>query len=103
MLSGLSVTAQSRHADAKATVSGLSDWFSSLPVPDSTQSDKGSHCTSVMGQDWAKKEGIKWVFNTAHYPQANRIVKHANGLLKQCLRPHESGWDKRLPSMLCQI
>lgn len=55
MASELLVATKSRHADAKATVSGLSNWFSSLPVPDSIQCDNGSHFTSVMVQDWAKK------------------------------------------------
>lgn len=103
MVSGLLVATKSRHADAKATISGFSNWFSSLPVPDSIQCDNGSHFTSVMVQDWAKRDGIKGVFHTPYYPQANWIVEHANGLLKHYLRPHKSGWDKRLPSVLYQI
>lgn len=57
VVSGLLVATKSRNAGAKATVLGLSNWFSSLPVPDSTHSDDGSHFTSVMVQDWAKREG----------------------------------------------
>lgn len=36
VVSGLLVATKSKHADAKTTISGLSNWFSSLPVPDYT-------------------------------------------------------------------
>lgn len=71
-----------------------------MPVPDSIQSDKGSHFTNKEVQEWAKQEGIKWVFHTPYYPQSNDIVKRANGLLKKYLKPHEGQWDNHLSKII---
>lgn len=51
MIAELLVATKSRHADEKTTVSGLSDWFSSLPVPSSRLSD-----TLVSAQVWLYSE-----------------------------------------------
>ncbi|KAF1542199.1 hypothetical protein FQV10_0007981, partial [Eudyptes schlegeli] len=55
------------------------------------------HFTAGVVQEWAKGEGIQWIFHTPYYPQANGIVERTNGLLKRILRPHNSGWPARLP------
>lgn len=51
------------------TVKGLKRWFSTLPLPEEIQSDNSSHFTAIIVQDWAKEEGIWWVFHTLYYPQ----------------------------------
>lgn len=100
VISRLLRATKSRQANVETTISWLSDWFSSLPVPDSIQSH---NFTSVVVHDWARKEGIKWIFHTPYYPQANGIVERANGLLKRYLKPQKPGWDKRLTFALYQI
>lgn len=63
VLFGLSAVIKSRYANAKATVSGLYNCFSSLPVPDYTQSNNGSLLTSVMVEHCDRKKGIKGIFD----------------------------------------
>lgn len=60
---GLLAVTKSRYANTKATISGLCNCFSCLPVPDYTQSDNGSLLTSVMAQHWDRKEDIKGIFH----------------------------------------
>lgn len=60
------------------------------------QSDNGSHFTAAIIQEWARGEGIDWIFHTPYYPQANGIVERINGLIKRFARVHASNWDLRL-------
>ncbi|KAK4810584.1 hypothetical protein QYF61_007321 [Mycteria americana] len=71
VVSGLLMATKCRKADGRNTVRGLSFWFSSLPTPDVIQSDNGSRFSCKEVQDWAKQEGIRWVFHTPYYPQSN--------------------------------
>ena len=103
IISGLLTATKCQKANAQNTIRGLSSWFSILPVPDSIQSDNGSHFTSKEVQEWAKQKEIKWVFHTPYYPQSNGIVERANGLLKKYLKPHEGQWDRRLSEILQQL
>lgn len=56
-----------------------------------------------MVQDWAREEGIQWVFHTPYYPQANGIVERTNGLVKRFANTHESGWHLRLHDAIYQL
>ena len=103
IISGLLTATKCQKANSQNTIRGLSSWFSILPVPDSIQSDNGSHFTSKEVQEWAKQKEIKWVFHTPYYPQSNGIVERANGLLKKYLKPHEGQWDRRLSEILQQL
>ncbi|KAK4810477.1 hypothetical protein QYF61_004257 [Mycteria americana] len=103
VVSGLLMATKRRKADGRNTVRGLSVWFSNLPTPDVIQSDNGSHFSCKEVQDWAKQEGIRWVFHTPYYPQSNGMVERANGLLKRNLKPQEAQWDTRLPKVLHQL
>lgn len=47
----------------------MREWFGVLPIPEHIEGDNGSHFTATMVQDWARGQGVKWVFNTARYPQ----------------------------------
>ncbi|KAK4811127.1 hypothetical protein QYF61_019758 [Mycteria americana] len=103
VVSGLLMATKCRKADGQNTVRGLSVGFSNLPTPDVIQSDNGSHFSCKEVQDWAKQEGIRWVFHTPYYPQSNGMVERANGLLKRNLKPQEAQWDTRLPKVLHQL
>jgi len=81
------------------TVYSLKEWFSILPLPEEIQSDNSSHFTATVVQDWTK-EGIRWVFYTPYYPQANGIVERTNGLVKQFSKTHESGWHLQLSNAI---
>ncbi|KAF1438759.1 hypothetical protein FQV07_0009192, partial [Pygoscelis papua] len=48
------------------TVQVLRKWFSILPILDCIQSDNGSHFMATVVQDWARGEGVKWVFHTPY-------------------------------------
>lgn len=58
-------------------------------------SDNGSPFTAGLVQEWAKVEGILWMFHTPYYPQPNGIVGMANGL-KWFLKPQDPKWPDRL-------
>lgn len=103
VVSGLLAAPKCWKANGQSTIQGLSSWFSILPIPDSIQSDNGSHFTSKEVQEWVKQEGIKWIFHTPYYPLSNGIVKQANGLLKKYLKSHDGQWDICLPKTLQQI
>lgn len=83
VVSGLLVTTNWRRADGKNTILALSLWFSNLPTPDVIQSDNGSHFSCKEVQNWAKQEGIQWVFHTPYYPRSNGMIERVNGLLKK--------------------
>jgi len=85
------------------TVYSLKEWFSTLPLPDETESDNGSHFTDRVVQDWAKEEGIRWVFHTPYYPQANGIGERTNGLVKRLAKTYESGWHLQLSNAIYQL
>lgn len=70
----------------------LREWFSVLPIPDCIQSENRLHFTATMVQDWARGEGIKWVFHTLYYPQANGVVKQTNGLIKKHADVSHHNW-----------
>lgn len=53
----------------------LQEWLSIFPVPECILSGNRSHFTATVVKDWAWREGIKWVFYTPYYPQANGIVE----------------------------
>ncbi|KAF1444007.1 hypothetical protein FQV21_0012300, partial [Spheniscus demersus] len=53
-------------ATGDRTVQALRKWFSILHTPKCIQSDNGSHFTTTAVQDWARGEGIKWVFQTPY-------------------------------------
>lgn len=75
-------TATSAAMGAK-TIEALKQWFSVFPVPKCIQSNNGSHLIVTSVQDWVGNEGVKWVFYTPYYPQANSIVERTNGLIKK--------------------
>ncbi|KAK4811133.1 hypothetical protein QYF61_019764, partial [Mycteria americana] len=103
VVSGLTQTEAIAQATRDNTVKGLKLWFSYLPKPQSIQSDNGIHFTTGVVQEWAKGEGIQWVFHTPYYPQANGIVERTNGLLKIALKPHNSGWPARLSDAVTKV
>lgn len=103
IISGLTVATDFTSATGENTVKGLKEWFSTLPLPEEIQSDNGSHFTATIVQDWAKEEGIRWVFHTPYYPQANGIVERTNGLVKRFAKTHESGWHLRLNDAIYQL
>lgn len=70
---GLLAVTKSRYTNAKATISGLYHFFSSLPVPDYTQIDGGLLLTSMMEQRWDRKEGIQRNFSY-YYEIINLII-----------------------------
>ncbi|RMB96167.1 hypothetical protein DUI87_27228 [Hirundo rustica rustica] len=80
--SGLVQANAFQRATGDNTVKALQDWFGTFPKPQEIQSDNRSHFTARVVQDWAKSEGMKWVFHTPYYPQANGIIERTNGLLK---------------------
>ncbi|KAF4804604.1 hypothetical protein TURU_006383 [Turdus rufiventris] len=96
IIAGLVQAEAFKRATGDNTVKALQEWFGTFPKPQEIQSDNGSHFTAKIVQDWAKDEGVKWVFHTPYYPQANGIVEMTNGLLKRLLKPQETGWDLRL-------
>ncbi|XP_051497578.1 uncharacterized protein LOC127395148 [Apus apus] len=83
-------------ANGEKTVHFLEKVFGVLPKPTNIQSDNGTHFTSHLVQQWAKREAIKWTFHVPYYPQANGIVEHTNGLIKSLIRPQDYRWDERL-------
>jgi len=101
VVSGIAMETAIPAATGDNTVYSLKEWFSTLPLPEEIQSDNGTHFTATVVQDWAKEEGIRWVFHTPYYPQANSIVEQTNGLVKQFAKTHESGWhlDYPMPSI----
>ncbi|NAW49656.1 transposase family protein, partial [Salmonella sp. gx-f5] len=64
VISGLTMAAAFASATGENIVKGLKGWFSTLPLPEEIQSDNGSHFTAAVVQDWAREEGIRWVFHT---------------------------------------
>ncbi|KAF4803663.1 hypothetical protein TURU_014241 [Turdus rufiventris] len=96
IISGLVQAEAFKRTTGDNTVKALQEWFGTFPKPQEIQSDNESHFTAKVVQEWAKDEGVKWTFHTPYYPQANGIVERTNGLLKQLLRPQETGWDLRL-------
>lgn len=52
------------------------------------------HFTAGVVQERAQDEGIRWIFHTPYYPQANEIVECTNGLFKRNLKPHEPEWAR---------
>ncbi|KAF4804444.1 hypothetical protein TURU_007906 [Turdus rufiventris] len=96
IISGLVQVEVFKRATGDNTVKALQEWFGTFPKPQEIQSDSGTHFTAKVVQDWAKDEGIKLIFHTPYYPQANGIVERTNGLLKRLLKLQETGWDLRL-------
>ncbi|GAB0209671.1 pol-like protein ENS-3 [Grus japonensis] len=92
VISGVTMATAVTAATGENTVHSLKEWFRTLPLPEEIQSDNGSHFSATVVQDWAKEEGIRWVFHTPYYPQANGIVERTNGLVKRFAKTHESGW-----------
>ncbi|KAK4819789.1 hypothetical protein QYF61_011389 [Mycteria americana] len=103
IISGLTMAAAFSSTTGENTMKGLKGWFSTLPLPEEIQSDNGSHFTAVVVQNWAKEEGIRWVFHTPYYPQANGIVECTNGLVKHFANTHEPGWHLRLYDAIYQL
>ena len=97
MVSGLTMATAVDAATGEQTVRVLREWFSVLPIPECIQSDNGSHFTATMVKDWARGEGIKCVFQTPYYPQANGMVERTNGLIKKHADVLCHNWDTRLP------
>lgn len=95
VVSGLLQAESFPRATGENTIKALKKWFSILPKPNSIQSDNGSHFTSGIVQEWAREEGIHWIFHTPYYPQANGIVERSNGLLKKFLKPEKPNWSSR--------
>ena len=75
VVSGLTMATAVNVATGGQTVQVLKGWFSILPISECIQSDNGSHFTAAVVQDWARGEGIEWVFYTPYYPQANGMVE----------------------------
>jgi len=96
IVSGLVQAKACAKVTGENTVKALKEWFGIFPKPQSIQSDNGSHFTAKIVQEWAAQEGISWVFHTPYYPQANGIMERTNGLLKRFMKPHKSGWAKRV-------
>lgn len=103
IISGLTMATDFASATGENTVKGLKEWFSTLPLPEEIQSDNGSHFTATMVQNWAKEEGIQWVFHTPYYPQANGIVERTNALVKRFANTYESGWHLQLYDAIYQL
>ncbi|PKU32707.1 endogenous retrovirus group k member 18 pol [Limosa lapponica baueri] len=85
IISSLTMATSSKSATGEDMVNGLKGWFSTLPLPEEIQSDSSSHFIATVVQDWAKEEGIQWIFHSPYYPQANGIVERTNGLVLQKL------------------
>ncbi|PKU30947.1 mitochondrial fission process protein 1 [Limosa lapponica baueri] len=64
----LGLTQTTTTASGEWTIGVLKEWFGTLPMPSAIQSDSGSHFTAAIVQEWAKGEGIDWVFHTPYYP-----------------------------------
>jgi len=86
------MTTSVESATRENTIKALKGWFSTLPLPEEIQSDNSSHFTATVVQDWAKEEGIWWVFHTPYYPQANGTAERTNGLVKRFVKIHEPKW-----------
>lgn len=103
LISGITTAKAVTAVTGENTVHSLKKWFSVLPLPEEIQSDDGSHFTTTVVQDWAKEEGIRWVFRTPYYPQTSGIVEQTNGLIKQYAKTYESGWHLRLRDTIYQL
>jgi len=64
--SGFLVATKHQKAHGQNTIRGLTSEFKNLSTPDVIQSDNGSHFSCKYVQDWAKQEGIKWIFHISH-------------------------------------
>lgn len=93
---GLSLAAAISTATGDQIVEALQEWFSILPIPECIQSDNGLHFTATVVQDWARAEGIKWVFHTPYYSQAKGTVEQTNGLIKRHADISRHNWDIQL-------
>ena len=93
VVSGLTMATACSAATGEQTVRVLREWFSVLPIPECIQSDNGSHFTATMVKDWARGEGIKCVFQTPYYPQANGMVERTNSLIKKHADVSRHNWD----------
>ncbi|XP_064008637.1 uncharacterized protein LOC135180213 [Pogoniulus pusillus] len=96
VVSGLVMATATNAATGTQTIEALKQWFSFLPMPEYIQSDNGSHFTASSVQDWARGEGVTWVFHTPYYPQANGVVERSNALIKKHAIVSRGDWDKRL-------
>jgi len=89
IISGLTMATSAESATGENTVKAPKGWFSMVPLPEEIYSDNSSHFTATVVQDWVKEEGIRWVFHTPYYPQANGIAECTNGLVKCFAKTHE--------------
>ena len=90
-------------ATGDQTVQVLQEWFGILPIPECIQNDNGLPFTATVVQGWARGEGIKWVFHTPYYPQANCTVERTNGLIKRHADVSRHNWDMRLPQAVFTV
>lgn len=93
------------RANQAATLEGLSRLILAYGIPETIQSDQGSHFTGQTVQRWAKDAGILWTTHIPYNPQAAGLIERYNGILKEQIRKLTplKGWTKVLNQTLLSM
>ncbi|KAL0146487.1 hypothetical protein M9458_058118, partial [Cirrhinus mrigala] len=95
------------HATAAHTAKCLvTDFIPRWGLPDSIDSDQGTHFTGQVVKEVSKMLKIKWNLHCPYRPQASGQVERANRSIKTRLsKMHQEGvlWVEALPAVLCSM
>lgn len=75
-------------------------------LPESIDSDQGTHFTGAVCKEVCRMLNIQWSFHCPYRPQASGQTERMNRIIKERLsKCHQEGisWTEALPSVLCSI
>lgn len=84
----------------------ITDFIPRWGLPDSIDSDQGTHFTGQVVKEVSKMLKIKWNLHCPYRPQASGQVERANRTIKTRLsKMHQEGvsWVEALPAVLCSM
>ncbi|CBY33469.1 unnamed protein product, partial [Oikopleura dioica] len=77
--------------------------FSTFPRPKIISSDRGSHFTSNLNEEFAKEHNTKWKFHCAYHPQSCGALEVQHRVLKDSIFVAVHSQNKDWPTVLPEV